>query len=95
MRLDRARMASVPLHTSHVVAERRVCPPCLLTVASVNNVLSIRDHRGQRSYGFFYEHDPVALAEWDAWLDSRDAANEDAEGRLVGGSRHGLERRAA
>jgi hypothetical protein len=37
----RARLASAPLASSPmVVLERKVCPPCWLTVGSRNNVLA-------------------------------------------------------
>lgn len=80
----RARMSRVPLAPKHstVVVKRKVCPPSLLTVLSTNNVLSIRDHRGHRAFGFFYEHSSEALARWDVHLDSRDAAHERPDGSL-------------
>lgn len=54
-----------------------------LTVASANNVLTIRDANGPRAFGFFYEHDPIALAAWDAHLDSLDAAHEGPDGSIA------------
>lgn len=82
MRINRTRMALAPLCNATTGVARKVCPPCLLTVASGNNVLILKDRHGVRTAGFFYEHNPRALAAWDAWLESRDAAHELPDGSL-------------
>lgn len=83
MRHHRERMTRVPLRFAPTeIIERTVCVPPLLTVASSNNVLSIKDHAGPRTFGFFYEHSPQSLTRWDAYLDSRDAAHELPDGSL-------------
>lgn len=54
----------------------------LLIVDPGPNMLVIVDHAGTRAFGELRGHDREALQRWDVWLDSLDAANEDAQGRL-------------
>lgn len=83
MRNSRVRMSDAPLASTSmrpIQGKPHVLP--LLTVASSNNVLSIKDHAGPRAFGFFYEHSSESLTRWDAYLDSRDAAHELPDGSL-------------
>lgn len=58
-------------------------PLDFLTVATGPSHVVVVDHAGARSYGALWSHHPDRLRDFDVYLDSLDAANEDADGRLA------------
>lgn len=57
--------------------------PNLLAVSGGPTHIVVVDPRGTRAYGLIERHDPRALRELDAWLDSLDACNEGPDGRIA------------
>lgn len=80
-----ARMAHVPLEPivrSPIAEPWTPPPPRRLGLFSAPTHVIVIDAAGPHGYGLLASHSADKLRALDAWLDSRDAANEDADGRL-------------